>query len=234
MTQPTTPIAYPENVSIGPMFRIDEVIRDIACDIASVRKTRGLTSLVCPSEFPTAPIMVGEEWVRREQSPPRIILVPTTIRTEAAIRMGQQPMTGKVSQSNPRPFGEASSGSTPTSGASRTRPASTHCGTSTAPSNSTGSFSAPLLVALATSPMSRRASKRLAGSSRRRTDALGANSSYRGRSRSTSPTSRGSCSRTRPARRWAFRSTRPCKWTGPTGLRQPSASSSRRRPEVGQ
>ena len=92
------PITYPDYVTTGPMLTVVDTMSQLASDIASVRKARKLKPLVCPPGFPTAPIMIGQEWVRREQTPPRIVLVPTGIRNSPGAAIGIQPMAGDISQ----------------------------------------------------------------------------------------------------------------------------------------
>jgi hypothetical protein len=221
----TQPIVYPTYFTTGPMIDLVAIIGTLASNIATVRVNRGLPALVCPPGYPTAPIMIGKEWLDREHSPPRIVLVPTTIRTEAAIRMGQQPMTGAVSQAQLRPFGAGTSASRRTSGATRIRRVPILSTTSTRPSSSIASCSARLPATSATSRTSRSASKRGAGISRPTIADSGANSLSPGASPSTSLTSHGSSCRTPPRPRRAFRSTRPSRWLSPTAQRRLPASS---------
>jgi hypothetical protein len=158
-------------------------------DIASVRVARGLVPLV------TGSLLAGQEQLRREHSPPRIVIVPTSLHFEPAQRVGTQPMRGALSQWNPRPFGSSGSGSRPTVGGSRTRrhrtrtrnttssttsiPASSSCASSRA--RCTGTLAASRTSASATRD----------GSSRATITATAVCSSYPSPSAPTSPMSRG-------------------------------------------
>lgn len=68
----------------------------IFADVASTRASRGLSPLVSAH--------LGNEWVRAEESPPRIVVVPISTSYKPMRRMGMQPMAGLTSQVNPRTF----------------------------------------------------------------------------------------------------------------------------------
>ena len=227
---PTWAVPYPEYVANGPMLRLQDAVQKVACAIASVRKERGLTSLRCPQTMPTAPIMLGQEWLAREQSPPRIVMVPTKIALSPAIKVGWEPMKGQVSQANPRPFGEATFTSMFISGATRTRPGKTRFGTSARRRSSIGSSSSPGHKTSATSRTS--TSAKACGGSRQTTSGSAASSLFLSLGRPTSAKSLGSFFPMPRARRMEFRSTRPSKCLSLMGQRAWPASLSRLLREV--
>lgn len=65
-------------------------------DIQTTRANRGLSPLVSAH--------LGQEQLSQEESPPRIVVVPTHNEYAPAKRIGTQPMTGGVTAFNPRPF----------------------------------------------------------------------------------------------------------------------------------
>jgi len=68
-----------------------QIIASVSADIDQVRANRNLPPLRgAPTGYPAGSIMVGEEWLRHEQSPPRIVLVPTTISLSPARMLGIQ------------------------------------------------------------------------------------------------------------------------------------------------
>jgi hypothetical protein len=77
----------------------------VATEIAGRRLALGLPPLVAPSP-PTAAmvgsLLIGQEWIRRQHSPPRIVIVPTGARYEATRRVGVQPMSGRVEGLQPK------------------------------------------------------------------------------------------------------------------------------------
>lgn len=197
------PLVNGTSLAVGPMIDVIGIVQGIAADIVAVRASRGLTPLVCDASSPTFPILVGQEQAARMTSPPRIVFVPSGIRTEPASRLGVSPplrqggvalvQTGKVSQLPARPFGTRGSASTSSCGATRTRAARTRWSTSTRRSSCTGSSLAPSTGPLAARPAFVSA---MPDGSRRRTIAASVDSS-RSRSRSLlgSPTSHTSFSR---------------------------------------
>src|SRR5580658_6235189 len=82
----------PFNVDLGILFAA------IYADIASVRVARGYAPLC------TGALLIGQEQLRREHAPPRIVIVPKGIRFEPALRMGTQPAGGRVGQDYQRPL----------------------------------------------------------------------------------------------------------------------------------
>jgi hypothetical protein len=101
------PLTYDPNLAAGPMLDVVAQISAVALDIQSVRHSRGLRPLVCPPGYQTAPILMGQEWLRREHAPPRIVLVPSTIPTSPARPMGMQPITDHISKRPLKPFWRA-------------------------------------------------------------------------------------------------------------------------------
>jgi hypothetical protein len=101
------PLDFPPNLTAGPMLDLVEQIQVIGTDVAQVRNQRGLPPLTCPAGYPTAPILIGQEWLRREHSPPRIVLVPTYMRNAPGSAMGVQPMVGLASQKPTKVFWRA-------------------------------------------------------------------------------------------------------------------------------
>jgi hypothetical protein len=92
------PLTYDPNLAAGPMLDVVAQISAVALDIQSVRHSRGLRPLVCPPGYQTAPILMGQEWLRREHAPPRIVLVPTHLRNSGGSALGIQPMAGLISE----------------------------------------------------------------------------------------------------------------------------------------
>ena len=77
----------------------------VSVEIVLRRISLGLAPLVCPSSSTpgvVGSIMVGQEWLRREQSPPRIILVPVGAKYMAPRRQGYQPPTGGSGDGEPK------------------------------------------------------------------------------------------------------------------------------------
>src|SRR5258708_3430310 len=77
----------------------------VAAQIASQRDTLGLPALRAPS--PTAAgqvggLLIGQEWLRREHSAPRIVVVPTGCKYSPAQRVGVQTQRTKIEGVNPR------------------------------------------------------------------------------------------------------------------------------------
>jgi hypothetical protein len=212
----TQPLPTPSYFSTGSMIQLRNTWAPVASYIATVRANRQLLPLVCPPNFPTFPILIGQEHVRREQAPPRLVLVPTHFTIEAAIKMGQQPMKGLVSQANPRPFGVASCGSRRASGAIRTRRVRTRFSTSTHRPRFIVSCSAECTRALGASRTSGASTH--AGSNRPTTIALDVCSSLKSHSVQTSLPSLGSRSPSRLRPQPAFRSTRLSRRYLPMGL----------------
>jgi hypothetical protein len=68
----------------------------IFSDVATIRAARGLPPLISAH--------LGKEWIRAEETPPRIVVVPISTSYKPMRRMGAQPMQGLTSQVNPRPF----------------------------------------------------------------------------------------------------------------------------------
>jgi hypothetical protein len=68
----------------------------IFADVQANRFNRGLPPLVSAH--------LGQEWLKAEESPPRIVVVPTTTEYKPMRRIGAQPMRGTIDQVNPRPF----------------------------------------------------------------------------------------------------------------------------------
>jgi hypothetical protein len=97
-------------MSLGPTDFV-ALFNTIFADVAAVRSNRSLPPLVSAH--------LGKEQVSAEESPPRIVVIPTDIKFLPMRRMGAQPMTGKVTAVNPRPFSVRSNSSTLTFGATR-------------------------------------------------------------------------------------------------------------------
>ena len=78
----------------------------VAAQIASERVTLGLPALKAPSPVAAGQVgalMIGQEWLRAEQSAPRIVIVPMGARYEAARRPGVQPLVaGAIGQLQPK------------------------------------------------------------------------------------------------------------------------------------
>lgn len=165
-------------------------------DVTAVRSSRGLPPLVS--------VHLGKEHELLEESPPRIVVIPTRIGFQPSRKMGAQPMTGGVAAFNPRPFSARASSSKPTFGATspsrrRVRPSSKTSGTpSTARSSSCESFSGRSCETRATTRPSSTDSPQSGVSRRIRCDS-GACSCSRSRWSSRSQTSRGRCSSRRPS-----------------------------------
>ena len=77
----------------------------VAVQIAQRRVALGLPPLVAPAP-PTAgmvgALMIGQEWLRREQSPPRIVIVPVGAKYEYKRQPGVQPVRGRVGEISPK------------------------------------------------------------------------------------------------------------------------------------
>jgi hypothetical protein len=130
----------------GPMLDLVAQVAAVASDIDRVRVSRDLPPLRgAPVGYPAGSIMVGAEWINREQSPPRIILVPTGIRPLPARALGLQPK-GVVSTLPTRPFTGRSLNSTRTCGVTRIRRVPTLCTISTQRSSCTGNYWAPVIA----------------------------------------------------------------------------------------
>jgi hypothetical protein len=83
------------SVGLGPTDFV-AMFSAIFGDVASTRLARGLPALVS--------MHLGQEWLRAEESPPRIVVVPTTTEYRAMQQFGTQPMQGLATNINPRPF----------------------------------------------------------------------------------------------------------------------------------
>lgn len=72
----------------------------VSQEIVGARTFLNLPPLVCPSSAAgvVGSLMIGEEWLRREHSPPRIIIVPMGTRYEPARRSGVQPYRGRIEE----------------------------------------------------------------------------------------------------------------------------------------
>lgn len=108
----------------GPMIDVIGLVSALASDVANTRSVRGLPPLVCNTQSPVYPFYLGQESIRQETAPPRIVFVPTSIETKPAwtarsFITGNQ--TGQVQGIPARPFSSRGSTSTPTCGATRTR-----------------------------------------------------------------------------------------------------------------
>lgn len=77
---------------LGPTDLI-AIFTTVFSDIATVRLARSLPALVSAH--------LGQEWLQAEESPPRIVVVPTHNTYEYARVVGKQPMTGLVTAINP-------------------------------------------------------------------------------------------------------------------------------------
>ena len=77
-------------VSIANWFAI------VLAEVAAVRVARQLKPLVAAT--------LGAEWVAKEQSPPRIVIVPSEIVSAAAEKMGAGIHPGTVDDTNPKVF----------------------------------------------------------------------------------------------------------------------------------
>jgi hypothetical protein len=162
-------------------------------DVSATRAARGLPPLVTAH--------LGKEWIRAEESPPRIVVVPTRTEYAPSRRMGAQPMAGKTAQVNPRVFFYGASTSMRTFGVMShrvrrvLRPSRIFGTHSTARSNSNGNS---LARSCATAATTQRSSCTVpSGGSRRTWIDLGACSFSASRSRRLSLTSRGQSSSTR-------------------------------------
>jgi hypothetical protein len=80
---------------LGPTDLI-AIFQTIFADVIANRLARGLPPLIATH--------LGKEWIRSEESPPRIVVVPTTTAYKPSRRIGAQPMRGTIDQVNPRPF----------------------------------------------------------------------------------------------------------------------------------
>lgn len=82
-------------LGLGPTDLV-AIFTTIFADVASTRAARGLPPLVSAH--------LGQEQKRTEESPPRIVVVPTHNVYEYARIMGTQPPTGTIDAQNPRCF----------------------------------------------------------------------------------------------------------------------------------
>lgn len=81
--------------STGPYpFDIVAIFTTLFADVDAVRAARLLPPLVSKH--------VGKEWLRSEETAPRIVVVPTHNSYEYARVVGQQPMTGLATAANPQ------------------------------------------------------------------------------------------------------------------------------------
>lgn len=80
---------------LGPTDLI-AIFQAVFSDVGSVRLARQLPPLVS--------MHLGKEWVKTEEAPPRIVVVPTHNTYEFARIMGAQPPTGLVTAINSRVF----------------------------------------------------------------------------------------------------------------------------------
>jgi hypothetical protein len=92
----------PTPFASGTMLDVIALANEIATYMGTVRTARGLPALVAPPGLPAGAVAVGKEWLMQEWSPPRVILVPTTIRLLPARQVGGQPMAGLITQRNPK------------------------------------------------------------------------------------------------------------------------------------
>ena len=83
------------SMGLGPTDLV-AIFSTIFGDVTSIRASRGLPPLVS--------VHLGGEWLQAEESPPRIVVVPTSTSYEYARIMGAQPPTGLVTAINPRIF----------------------------------------------------------------------------------------------------------------------------------
>jgi len=76
----------------------------VSAQITTERVGLGLPALICPPHVAgvVGSLMIGQEWLRREHSPPRIVLVPTGARYEHSRRPGVQPISGRVAEVEPK------------------------------------------------------------------------------------------------------------------------------------
>lgn len=77
---------------LGPTDLI-EIFSTVFANVTSIRASRGLPALKSTH--------LGAEWIRSEESPPRIVVVPTTNTYEFSRIMGEQPGSGVVTDVNP-------------------------------------------------------------------------------------------------------------------------------------
>ena len=82
-------------LGLGPTDLV-AIFTTIFADVATTRAARGLPPLVSAH--------LGQEQKRTEESPPRIVVVPTHNVYEYARIMGTQPPTGTIDAQNPRCF----------------------------------------------------------------------------------------------------------------------------------
>ncbi len=80
---------------LGPLDLV-AIFSTVFGDVTSIRASRGLPALRSTH--------LGQEWLRKEESPPRIVVVPTRNTYEFARQPGIQPPSGVVSAINPRTF----------------------------------------------------------------------------------------------------------------------------------
>lgn len=76
----------------------------VSAEIVQQRLSQGLPPLRFPSQGAgiVGSLMIGQEWLRREHSPPRIVIVPMGARYQAAIKSGRQPLNGSVGNTSPK------------------------------------------------------------------------------------------------------------------------------------
>jgi hypothetical protein len=110
-----------QTLNTGVMLDMTIAVGAIATDVASVRAMRGLPALVCNLQSPVFPFYLGQESLRQETAPPRVVWVPTRIEKLPAQTVGIQPPTGLVPAVPARPFGAVCYGSTFTFGATTIR-----------------------------------------------------------------------------------------------------------------
>jgi hypothetical protein len=206
-------------LGLGPTDFV-QIFTTIFADVQTVRAARDLPPLVSAH--------LGQEQMQTEESPPRIVVVPTHNEYAPVKRIGVQPMTsntgGGVTAFNPRPFTFGVVGSKPTSGATsrlvhrllrRSRTSGTR---STRRWSLSASSSEPSCETLAT--IRRFDSETLGGVSLRTCSDLAACSCYRLPLKRLSPTSLG-------RRSFRRRSTSTCRWAflmAPQPIKAPSLS----------
>jgi hypothetical protein len=86
------PLPSYQELAASYLVDLVQIIGQVSADIDNIRANRKLPPLRgAPAGYAAGSILVGKEWVHREQSPPRIVLVPTDIRLEPARMLGLQP-----------------------------------------------------------------------------------------------------------------------------------------------